>query len=226
MTSYFCAITFIIFFSLMMLFILIESNFSNQQASKKTNLNVTCIIIFVICIMEVLTILFDGAPLRFKFFHIASKFLGFSLTPLVFITLGNALLPVPQKHKSFNPLFLLWIFYVLWFLISLILGKGNSVFFVDEQNNYSRAKGFPVYMIFYGLGLVYFLIQNINLSIHYWQNSSKILFFEFYFYFYRNNCSNSSPRHSNHLDNSCDFNVCIFCLFGHALSAARQPDLS
>lgn len=182
MTPYFCAITFINLFSLVMLFVLIESN-SVISRHQKTNLNVTCVIIFAICIMEVLTIIFNGAPLSFKFFHIASNFLGFSLTPLVFITLGNALLPIPQKHKNFNPLFLVWIFYVLWFLISLIAKSGNSVFFVDEQNNYSRAKGFLVYMIFYGIGLVYFLIQNINLSLHYWQNSSKILFLNFIFIF-------------------------------------------
>lgn len=100
-----------------MLFVLIESN-SVISKHQKINLNVTYIIIFVICIMEVLTIIFDGSVC------------------------------------------------VLWFLISMITKNGNSVFFVDEQNNYSQAKGFLVYMIFYGLGLVYFLIQNINLSIH------------------------------------------------------------
>lgn len=180
MTSYFSAITFINIFSLLLLFILIESN-TVISRHQKNQFSISCFIILIICIMEVLTIIFDGSPLRFKFFHIASNFFGFSLTPLLFLTLGNALLPNPQKQKSINPFIFVWIAYILWFLISLFTGNGYSVFFVDEMNNYSRAKGFIVYMISYALGLVYFLVQNINLSTRYLQTSNTILFLNFIF---------------------------------------------
>lgn len=180
MTAYFCAITFINIFSLMLLIYLIESS-TVISRHQKHQFCVSCFIIFIICIMEVLTIILNGSPVRFKFFHIMANFFGFSLTPLLFLTLGKALLPNPQKHKTINPLIYVWFLYNLWFVISLITKRGYSVFFVDEMNNYSRAKGFFVYIISYALGLLYFLIQNIFLSTQYLQNSNKILFLNFIF---------------------------------------------
>lgn len=176
MSSYFIVISFINFFSLLMLIFSINSN-SVINKSQKINFLITCSIIFVICIMEILTIIFNGAAIRWRFLHIASNYFGFTLTPLVYMTLGNALLPefsTEKKHVIF--LFVAWILYSQWLLLMLFIGSKFSVFYVDTLNNYSRAKGFFVYMIFYCIGLLYFFIQNIVLSFRFWQNNCGILF--------------------------------------------------
>ena len=181
MSSWFIAITFINLFSLVMLFVSIESN-SVISRFQKRNFMTTCSIIFVICVMEVLTLIFDGTSLRWRFFHIASNYFGFSLTPLVYFTLGNALLPeFSDNKKTIFFIFGTWILYSLWMLLMLALGNDFGVFYVDKMNNYSRAKGFFVYMIFYAAGLFYFLIQNIILSLRFWQNNCGILFLNFIF---------------------------------------------
>lgn len=181
MSSWFIAITFINLFSLVMLFVSIESN-SVISRFQKMNFMTTCSIVFVICIMEVLTLIFDGTSVRWRFFHIASNYFGFSLTPLVYFTLGNALLPEFSKDKKQMVfIFGAWFLYSTWMLLMLLLGNDFGVFYVDKMNHYSRAKGFVVYTIFYAIGLFYFLIQNIILSLRFWQNNCGILFLNFIF---------------------------------------------
>ncbi len=181
MTDYFAAITFINLFSLFMLFILIKTNsvISNEQ---KKNFFVTTGLIFVICIMEILTIVLDGSALKYRFFHIASNFLGFSLTPLVYFTLGNTLLPsFLKKQKIISPFSILWIIYSVWMLFALVIGKGNSVFYVNKENSYSRAGGFPVYIALYFISLLYFLVKNISFSIRFWKNNGLLIILNFIF---------------------------------------------
>lgn len=176
MSSYFIVISFINLFSLLMLIFSIENN-SVINKFQKINFLITCSIIFVICVMEVLTIIFNGAALRFRFLHIVSNYFGFALTPLVYMTLGNALLPefsIEKKHVFF--LLGAWFLYSQWLLFMVFANSTLGVFYVDSMNNYSRAKGFFVYWIFYCLGLLYFFIQNIILSLRFWQNNCGILF--------------------------------------------------
>lgn len=183
MSSWFIAITFINLFSLVMLVVSIESNSVISRFQKK-NFVVTCSIIFVICVMEVLSLVFDGASVRWRFFHIASNYFGFTLTPLVYFSLGNALLPkfsVDKKHMFF--VLGTWLLYSVWLLLMLLVESNFGVFYVDRMNNYSRAKGFFVYTIFYASGLFYFLVQNIILSLRFWQNNCGILLLNFIFVF-------------------------------------------
>ena len=184
MSSWFIAITFINLFSLLMLIVSIESN-SVINRFQKINFLITCSIIFIICVMEVLTLIFDGSPVRWRFLHIASNYFGFSLTPLVYLTLGNALLPELSLEGRWHVVFLFgaWFLYSAWLFLTLFYGSNLGVFYVDQLNRYSRAKGFFVYMIFYGIGLLYFLIQNIVLSLRFWQNNCGILFLNFIFVF-------------------------------------------
>lgn len=183
MSSWFISITFINLFSLVMLFILIKSN-SVISRFQKCNFMLTCSVVFVICIMEVLTLIFDGTPVHWRFMHIASNFFGFSLTPLVYLTLGNVLLPKFSPNRKFLFFFGgIWILYSLWMLAMILSGSKLGVFYVDELNRYSRGKGFFVYTILYAIGLIYFLVQNIILSLRFWQNNCGILLLNSIFVF-------------------------------------------
>ncbi len=176
MSSYFITITFINLFTLLMLSICILLNTVINKIQKKDFL-ITIIVIFTICIMEVITIIVDASPKKFIWLNILSNYMGFSLTPIVFLCLGNAVFP----NRRFRWLFFANLIYMLWLLITQILRTEYSVFFIDSLNKYSRAKCFSVYIIFYILSLIYFFIENIRLSIRFWHTNSIILLINFIF---------------------------------------------
>lgn len=183
-TPYFSAITCINIFSLVILFVLISGN-SVISAHQKNKFQTTGAIVFFICIMEVLTIIFNNSPPKFRFLHIASNFIGFSLTPVVYISLSKALFPhIGEKRLRINPLVVLCGVYSLWLLVSLVVAPEYSVFYVDQKNHYERAKGFVVYVSFYMLGLFYFLLTNICLSVRFWKNNGIILLLNFLLVFF------------------------------------------
>lgn len=135
--------------------------------------------------MEVLTIIFNDTPVKFRFFHITSNFIGFSLTPLVYVSLSKALFPhIGEKRFKINPIVVLFGIYPLWLFVSLIVSPEYSVFYVDDKNHYSRSGGFFVYLAFYMLGLLYFLITNIRLSVRFWKNNGIVLLLNFFLVFF------------------------------------------
>ena len=179
MTPYFSTITCINIFSLVILFVLVSGN-SIISTHQKNKFQTTGVIVFLICIMEVLTMIFDNTPPKFKFFHITSNYIGFSLTPAVYVSLSKALFPhIGEKRFKINPMAFLCVIYSLWLLISLIVTPKYSVFYVDKENHYSRAKGFFIYVAFYMLSLFYFLLTNIRLSVRFWKNDGIVLLLNF-----------------------------------------------
>lgn len=184
MTPYFSAITCINIFSLIIFFVLVSGN-SIISTHQKNKFQTTGAIVFLICIMEVLTIILNNTPLKFKFFHIASNYIGFSLTPAVYVSLSKALFPHTGENRSkINPILFLWIIYSLWLLISLIATPQYSVFYVDKENHYSRAKGFFIYVAFCMLSIFYFLLTNIRLSVRFWKNNGSLLLLNFLLVFF------------------------------------------
>lgn len=184
MTPYFTAITCINLFLLVVHFVLTTGS-SVISSRQKIKFQTTGGIVFVICIMEVLTIIFNDSPVQFRFLHIASNFLGFSLTPVVYFSLSKALFPhTEEKYFKINPLVIVWSAYVIWFFVSLIAAPKYSVFSVDQKNHYSRSNGFFVYVIFYALSLFYFLITNIQLSVRFWKNNGIVLLLNFILVFF------------------------------------------
>lgn len=184
MTPYFSTITCINIFSLVILFVLVSGN-SIISTHQKNKFQTTGAIVFLICIMEVLTMIFDNTPPKFKFFHIASNYIGFSLTPAVYVSLSKALFPhIGENRFKINPMFFLCVIYSLWLLISLIATPKYSVFYVDKENHYSRAKGFFIYVAFYMLSLFYFLLTNIRLSVRFWKNNGIVLLLNFLLVFF------------------------------------------
>ena len=147
MTPYFSTITCINIFSLVILFVLVSGN-SIISTHQKNKFQTTGAIVFLICIMEVFTMIFDNTPPKFKFFHIASNYIGFSLTPAVYVSLSKALFPhIGENRFKINPMVLLCVIYSLWLLVSLIATPKYSVFYVDKENHYSRAKGFFIFCL-------------------------------------------------------------------------------
>lgn len=184
MSPYFSTITCINIFSLVILFVLVSEN-SIISTYQKNKFQTTGAIVFLICIMEVLTIIFNNTPPKFKFFHIASNYIGFSLTPAVYVSLSKALFPhIDENRFKINPMVLLCAIYSLWLLVSLIATPKYSVFYVDKENHYSRAKGFFVYVVFYMLSLFYFLLTNIRLSMRFWKNNGIVLLLNFLLVFF------------------------------------------
>lgn len=130
----------------------------------------TAYLIIFICIMEFLTLVLDGSPVKFRFFHILTNFLGFGFTPLVAYTLSKA---VYTSNKRL-PFFYAWIIYVIWLFITQF--TGYSVFHVNSNNEYSRDQGFPVYLTMYFISLMLLLHQTIRISKMFKHKNNFLLF--------------------------------------------------
>ncbi|MDY2839874.1 MAG: diguanylate cyclase [Treponema sp.] len=129
-----------------------------MEKNQRRNFLLTFFMICLIILLEYLTLILDGSDVKFRFLHILVNFLGFALTPTVFIFLVKAILP----EKKLKLRIFLWLLYFFWFAISLFYGK--SVFKVDSQNSYSRDVYFFIYVIVSFINIFLFIIENIELS--------------------------------------------------------------
>ena len=82
MTDYFIALSFVNISTLLLLLVCILTDTVINKVQQKHFL-VTVLVVFVICVMEVLSIVFNGASVKYKWIHIVSNYFGFSLTPFV-----------------------------------------------------------------------------------------------------------------------------------------------
>lgn len=170
MTDYFIALSFINISTLLLLLVCILTDTVINKIQKKHFL-ITVLVVFVICVMEVFSIIFNGAPVKYKWIHIVSNYLGFSLTPSVTLSLLNSIYP----NKKTRYLYIFCAVYSVWLIISLIMNKGTSVFYIDENNNYFRAKGFFVYVIVYAVCNLFFFVENLILSLRFWHTNNIML---------------------------------------------------
>ena len=170
MTDYFIALSFVNISTLLLLLVCILTDTVINKVQKKHFL-ITVLVVFVICVMEVLSIVFNGASVKYKWIHIVSNYFGFSLTPFVALSLMNSIYP----NKKTRYLYIFCAVYSAWLMISLIMNNGTSVFYIDENNNYFRAKGFFVYVIVYAGCNVFFFVENIVLSLRFWHTNNIIL---------------------------------------------------
>jgi len=152
------------------LFIVTVQYNSAINKSKRFYFFSTASLIIFICLLEFASLLLDGSPVKFRFFHILCNFLGFALAPLVPYCLAKA---VYTKNKIL-PFFYAWCIYVLWIFITQF--TGNSVFFVNKSNIYSRALGFKVYVTFYFLGFMLLIQETLMLSLKFKRKNNLLLF--------------------------------------------------
>ena len=158
---YFLILTAINIFVLGFMCVLVHLNETlNPKQTKR--FFATFLLIGTISILELITILVDGAPKGFRIVNILSNYLGFGLTPAVPMLLVYALKCPNGVKGSLRVAFIVELIYVLLLTISLF-AKG-LVFYVDETNHYFRESGFFIYTEVYYAGMLYLMYHSLEMA--------------------------------------------------------------
>ena len=178
MTPYFTVLSFINIITVIMFTIDVAGN-TICNKFQKSNLLLTCYMLLTICICEIFTTILDGAPVKYRFWHIAANFIGFSLAPGINFTLGRSVFP--KNDKRFTFFFVVWMTYILFMLICVCLGTDHGIICVDENNHYHRGKEFFLFIILYASGTFFFFAENLYISVRFWKKTNIVLIINFFF---------------------------------------------
>ena len=149
--QYFLVLTTIDLFVLTFMCILTKLS-ETLNSKQKRGFFLAFVLIGVISILEVITILVDGAPVHLRWLNILSNYLGFGLSPAVSLCLVYVL----DKKQGVRRGFKTAVACEAAYLISLALMlPGGMVFSVSEENLYSRGDFFAFYVTAYFAALVY-----------------------------------------------------------------------
>jgi len=130
-------------------------------------------LIGVISILEVITILVDGAPVHLRCLNILSNYLGFGLSPAVSACLVYALDKKTVISRKFKAAVGCEVVYLL--LLTALLPSG-MVFSVSEDNVYARGPYFAFYIVMYLAALAYLAVSTIVTAWEF-QNRSRVLLY-------------------------------------------------
>ena len=170
--QYFLVLTTIDLFVLTFMCILTKLS-ETLNSKQKRGFFLAFVLIGVISILEVITILVDGAPVHLRWLNILSNYLGFGLSPAVSLCLVYVL----DKKQGVRRGFKTAVACEAAYLISLALTlPGGMVFSVSEENLYSRGDFFAFYVTAYFAALVY-LAACTAITARVFQNRSRILIY-------------------------------------------------
>ena len=143
------------------------------NSKQKRGFFLAFVLIGVISILEVITILVDGAPVHLRWLNILSNYLGFGLSPAVSLCLVYVL----DKKQGVRRGFKTAVACEAAYLISLALTlPGGMVFSVSEENLYSRGDFFAFYVTAYFAALVY-LAACTAITARVFLNRSRVLIY-------------------------------------------------
>jgi len=152
--QYFLVLTTIDLFVLTFMCILTKLS-ETLNGKQKRGFFLAFVLIGVISILEVITILVDGAPVHLRWLNILANYLGFGLSPAVSLCLVYVL----DKKQGVRRGFKTAVACEAAYLISLALMlPGGMVFSVSEENLYSRGDFFAFYVTAYFAALVYLAV--------------------------------------------------------------------
>lgn len=170
--QYFLVLTTIDLFVLTFMCILTKLS-ETLNGKQKRGFFLAFALIGVISILEVITILVDGAPVHLRCLNILSNYLGFGLSPAVSLCLVYVL----DKKQGVRRRFKTAVACEAAYLISLALMlPGGMVFSVSEENLYSRGDFFAFYVTAYFAALVY-LAACTAITARVFQNRSRVLIY-------------------------------------------------
>lgn len=166
--QYFLVLTTIDLFVLTFMCILTKLS-ETLNSKQKRGFFLAFVLIGVISILEVITILVDGAPVHLRWLNILSNYLGFGLSPAVSLCLVYVL----DKRRGFKTAVACEAAYLISLALTL---PGGMVFSVSEENLYSRGDFFAFYVTAYFAALVY-LAACTAITARVFQNRSRVLIY-------------------------------------------------
>ena len=170
--QYFLVLTTIDLFVLTFMCILTKLS-ETLNGKQKRGFFLAFALIGVISILEVITILVDGAPVHLRCLNILSNYLGFGLSPAVSACLVYALDKKTVISRKFKAAVGCEVVYLL--LLTALLPSG-MVFSVSEDNVYARGPYFAFYIVMYLAALAYLAVSTIVTAWEF-QNRSRVLLY-------------------------------------------------
>ena len=131
------------------------------------------VLIACISVLEVITIVVDGAPTGCRWLNILSNYLGFGLTPAVALCLVYVLDKKSIIRRGFKAAVCCEGVYLLFLAATLPYGP---VFSVSKENLYARGGYFFIYVIMYYTSMLYLMVATVRTAAVF-QNRSRTLIY-------------------------------------------------
>ena len=130
-------------------------------------------LIACISVLEVITIVVDGAPPGYRWLNILSNYLGFGLTPAVPLCLVYVLDKKSIIRRVFKAAVCCEGAYLLFLAATLPYGL---VFSVSRENLYARGAYFYIYVAMYYAAMLYLMVATVRTAAAF-QNRSRMLIY-------------------------------------------------
>ena len=130
-------------------------------------------LIACISVLEVITIVVDGAPPGYRWLNILSNYLGFGLTPAVPLCLVYVLDKKSIIRRVFKAAVCCEGVYLLFLAATLPYGL---VFSVSRENLYARGAYFYIYVAMYYAAMLYLMVATVRTAAAF-QNRSRTLIY-------------------------------------------------
>ena len=170
MDSYFFILTTIDLFVLGFMSLLTKLSESLNKKQKRGFL-LAFALIACISVLEVITIVVDGAPTGCRWLNILSNYLGFGLTPAVALCLVYVLDKKSIIRRGFKAAVCCEGAYLLFLAATLPYGL---VFSVGRENLYARGEYFYIYVAMYYAAMLYLMVATVRTATAF-QNRSRTL---------------------------------------------------
>lgn len=177
MNGYFYVLTAIDLFVLSFMCILTKLSESLNKKQKQ-GFFFAFALIAVISVLEVVTLVVDGAPAGYRWLNILSNYLGFGLSPGVCLCLVYVMDRKKRMNRWFRAAVCCEACYLLFLALSIPAGL---VFSVSADNVYSRGQYFYIYIIMYFAAIVY-LSMSTFVTAREFQNRSRALIYPLMFF--------------------------------------------
>ena len=172
MDSYFLILTTIDLFVLGFMSLLTKLSESLNKKQKRGFL-LAFALIACISVLEVITIVVDGAPTGCRWLNILSNYLGFGLTPAVALCLVYVLDKKSIIRRGFKAAVCCEGAYLLFLAATLPYGL---VFSVSRENLYARGEYFYIYVAMYYAAMLYLMVATVRTAAAF-QNRSRTLIY-------------------------------------------------
>ena len=172
MDSYFLILTTIDLFVLGFMSLLTKLSESLNKKQKRGFL-LAFALIACISVLEVITIVVDGAPTGCRWLNILSNYLGFGLTPAVALCLVYVLDKKSIIRRGFKAAVCCEGAYLLFLAATLPYGL---VFSVSRENLYARGEYFYIYVAMYYAVMLYLMVATVRTAAAF-QNRSRTLIY-------------------------------------------------
>ena len=172
MDRYFFILTTIDLFVLGFMCLLTKLSESLNKKQKRGFL-LAFVLIACISVLEVITIVVDGAPPGCRWLNILSNYLGFGLTPAVALCLVYVLDKKSIIRRGFKAAVCCEGVYLLFLAATLPYGP---VFSVSRENLYARGGYFYIYVIMYYASMLYRMVATVRTAAVF-QNRSRTLIY-------------------------------------------------